>query len=185
MSKRFREAARNYAATMGFLILGNAFYSNAPHFARFFSGTSVFGSTGWSVTTLSAFDWIVWTYAIILVPYYVFTTGESSASRFVRGILAKRFDENWKKAGRSLALKAFFAPLMVGWLISHAAATYRGFEEFFLSGTFEWASAMTMPFYVFAFQAVLFADVFFFTAGYLVEADELDNRIVSVDPTVS
>lgn len=185
MSKRFREAARNYAATMGFLLLAYAFYSGSGKFTGTFQALNSFPLWNFSITTNEAYVTLIWAYAFFLPVYYVFEKEESSASAFVRGILRKRFDETWKKAGRSLALKTFFAPLMVGWMLSHAAGTFSGFERFFLSGPFDWNAVSTVPFFVFAFQAVLFADVFFFTCGYLLEAGILKNRIVSVDPTVS
>ncbi|MDQ1344319.1 MAG: hypothetical protein QG650_1039 [Patescibacteria group bacterium] len=185
MSKRFRDIVRNYAATMAFLLSGWFFYSYSPHFAEYFSGRNAFGISGWTIVTRDAFFWIVIAYAAVLLPYYYFETEESSASKFLRGIFRKRFDEEWKKSARTLALKGFFAPLMVGWLISHAGETVTGFERIFLTGEFEWAALETVPFFVFAFQAVLFADVFFFTAGYLMEGGIWKNRIVSVDPTVS
>lgn len=189
MSKRFQKAASNYLATMGFLVGGYLFYTTAARFVRFFSGTHAFptgfGET-FSFSTPEAFRFLIWTYALVLVPYYFFGKETSSARIFLSGCLKKiARDESWKLAGRSLALKFFFAPLMIHWLISHAAGMVQGYERTFVLGSFSGASLSEMPFFVFAFQAILFADVFFFTAGYLLESGYLKNRIVSIDPTAS
>ncbi|MFB0965676.1 MAG: isoprenylcysteine carboxylmethyltransferase family protein [Patescibacteria group bacterium] len=185
MSKRFREAARNYASTMAFLFLTYGFYWGSGRFAHLFTGKHVFPAFDMALTTDAAFVAIIWTYAAVLPLYYAFERGESSAYRFFKGFLKRDFGEEWKKAGRSLALKAFFAPLMIGWTLSHASQSVIGIERYFFSGNLDWNALTTVPFFAFAFQAVLFADVFFFTAGYLLEAGILKNRIVSVDPTVS
>lgn len=185
MSKRFSNAVRNYAATMGFLSLAYAFYFGSGRFEHLYQGSHSFPALGLTFTTETAFMAIFWAYAALLPIYYAFEKGESSASRFVRGIWRKDFGEEWKKSGRELALKAFFAPLMIGWMLSHASQAFIGTEQYFFSGDVDWKSLSTVPFFVYLFQAVLFADVFFFTAGYLVESEKLGNRIVSVDPTVS
>lgn len=185
MSKTFFKAVGNYVSTMGALVLAYGFYFGSGRFAHLFEGTHSFPSLGLAFTTGEAMTAIFWTYAALLPFYYAFEKDESSASRFVRGIWQRRFDEGWKKSGREIALKAFFVPLMVGWMFSHASFAFNGTEQYFFSGGWNWNLLTDVAFFSYLFQTVLFVDVFFFTAGYLIESSKLGNRIVSVDPTAS
>lgn len=173
MSKTFLKAVRNYASTMVALGLAYGFYIGSGRFGHLFEGTHSFPSLGLAFTTQEAMTAIFWTYAALLPAYYAFEKDESSASRFFRGIWRKKFDEDWKKSGREIALKAFFIPLMVGWMFSHASFAVNGTERYFFSGEWNWSTVATVPFFTYLFQAVLFVDVFFFTAGYLMESSKL------------
>jgi protein-S-isoprenylcysteine O-methyltransferase Ste14 len=87
----------------------------------------------------------------------------------------------------TVLLKAFFAPLMVAWLIPHMAHMID--NGFYLATHLEllqkdFLAVFNYRGYWFLFQLILFLDVFFFTIGYLIEMPMLKNQIRSVDPTL-
>jgi len=87
----------------------------------------------------------------------------------------------------TILLKAFFAPLMVAWLIPHMAnMTENGIYVVthleLLQNDF--LAVFNYRGFWFLFQVILTLDVLFFTVGYLVELPSLKNRIRSVDPTL-
>lgn len=183
MLKRFFALIKNWLSTSVFLWIGYFFYAESGRFASSLSVVHTFPLGTFS--TQEALFHVVVAFTLILPAYYFFDAQESSASRFLRGIFQKRFDEKWKLSGRSLLLKGFFAPLMIGWFFSHTAQTVLGIRTFFFSQGFDLSLLSTVPFFVFALQSILLIDVAFFTAGYLFESKFLKNEIVSVDPTVS
>lgn len=83
-------------------------------------------------------------------------------------------------------LKALFGPLMtmafmtasMGLLTNLASIWKLGLDALSFRELFDQYLFWTL------FQLIVMADVFVFTAGYLVEMPALDNRIRSVDPTV-
>jgi len=83
-------------------------------------------------------------------------------------------------------LKAFFAPLMVIWLVDHTDNMLANGTALLHAGSRVWTDFVPVfDAYGFWFllQVVIFADVFFFTIGYLIEHPRLGNEIRSVDPT--
>ena len=87
----------------------------------------------------------------------------------------------------TIFLKAFFAPLMVAWLIAHMAhmidnGIYLATHLELLKNDF--LAVFNYRGYWFLFQLILSLDVFFFTIGYLIELPALKNQIRSVDPTL-
>lgn len=87
----------------------------------------------------------------------------------------------------TILLKAFFAPLMVAWLIPHMAnmaenGVYVATHLELLQNNF--LAVFNYRGFWFLLQVILTLDVLFFTIGYLVELPSLNNRIRSVDPTL-
>jgi protein-S-isoprenylcysteine O-methyltransferase Ste14 len=87
----------------------------------------------------------------------------------------------------TILLKAFFAPLMVAWLIPHI--THMVDNGFYLATHLEllqkdFLAVFNYRGYWFLFQLILTLDVFFYTIGYLIELPRLKNQIRSVDPTL-
>lgn len=87
----------------------------------------------------------------------------------------------------TILLKAFFAPLMVVWLIPHMAnmtanGVYVATHLELLQNDF--LAVFNYRGFWFLLQVILTLDVLFFTVGYLIELPSLKNRIRSVDPTL-
>ena len=87
----------------------------------------------------------------------------------------------------TILLKAFFAPLMVAWLIGHT--THMIDNGAYLVNQLEllhtgFLTVFNDRGYWFLLEVILFLDVLFFTIGYLVEMPALKNQIRSVDPTL-
>jgi protein-S-isoprenylcysteine O-methyltransferase Ste14 len=86
----------------------------------------------------------------------------------------------------STLVKAFFAPLMVVWLVGHTVhmvdnGTYV-FADIAKLRT-DFMQVFNAHGFWFLLQLIIFLDVFFFTIGYLIELPWLGNEIRSVDPT--
>jgi protein-S-isoprenylcysteine O-methyltransferase Ste14 len=86
----------------------------------------------------------------------------------------------------STLVKAFFAPLMVVWLLDHTVHTVDNGTHVLadlskLHTDFLWV--FNSHGFWLLLQLILFLDVFFFTIGYLIELPWLRNEIRSVDPT--
>ncbi len=174
-----------YASTMAFLLGAYGFYTAFPSARSFFSDVHSIGFLDLTVSTDELFSGLLCLYAAMLVPYYLFTDEESSARVAILGVIERKFGREWKKSVRALALKFFFAPLMIQWLAAHAASMLNGFHTLFVSADVSIGTFVEIPFFRFAFEAVLFADVLLFTLGYLIEWKRLGNSIVSVDPTIA
>ena len=90
-------------------------------------------------------------------------------------------------AFRAWMVKLFFLPLMIVWLSGHIVnlmnQTYGTLQNVSLFST-DFLLFFNTHFFWFAFTAILFFDVFFFTMGYLLEAPFLKNTIKSVEPTL-
>jgi protein-S-isoprenylcysteine O-methyltransferase Ste14 len=87
----------------------------------------------------------------------------------------------------TILLKAFFAPLMVAWLLGHT--THMINNGVYLANHLEllrsgFLAVFNARGFWFLLQVTLFLDVLFFTLGYLVEMPALKNQIRSVDPTL-
>lgn len=86
----------------------------------------------------------------------------------------------------TILLKAFFAPLMVMWLLDHVVHMIANGNAIFSKPSMIWVNFRavfdTHGFW-FLLQLIIFVDVFFFTIAYLVELPGLKNEIRSVDPT--
>ena len=87
----------------------------------------------------------------------------------------------------TIMVKAFFAPMMVVFLIDHTARLLingAGLYEAVGAGDGLALATFNAHGFWFALQVILLVDVGFFTVGYLVELPALKNEIRSVDPTL-
>lgn len=102
--------------------------------------------------------------------------------RFWQAVFAFRsrpLDANEKVALRAVAVKAFYLPLMIAWVISH-------YDNLIAS----WQTIQTNGFafrniYMLLYFVILVGDVGCYTIGYAVEHPKLKNEIHSVEPTIS
>lgn len=188
---------RNIVASGIVLLAGLWVYGSLPYFQRYFSrGNHLFGQhfSNWQVLKTAAAA-----YAVALLLYYLFERkpGTPKAHACLRGLLrlltsfAKVFRQGLpaeEKLGMlNIALKFFFAPLMVVWLFEHMVQLSRnGFMilEFWDHPAMTVRAMFDGNVFWFLFQLILLFDVFFFTIGYLVEMPQLKNEIRSVDPTL-
>lgn len=136
-------------------------------------------------------------YAVVLAIYFITQPdpGVSKSLRFLR-VLARWARSPFESYRRGLApedrlavlstlLKSFFGPLMAVLLMRLCMGAWDNGLHIFEVGTSVSLRTLfdTYGFW-FLFQAILFIDVFLFTAGYLVESPRLGNEIRSVDPTL-
>jgi len=194
---RWTEALSNYGATMAVIAFGVWFYTRPSGFHRteFGSMLSVpLGGELGQVRTADLLVWLAWAYALLLLPYYALLPGIASKARvafaYVLGqFFARerpRFGHEEQQAWLALALKLFFVPLMLNWLLglsSDLLGHWRGLSASAAGNSF--LTAFNTHLYLLAFKALLFVDVALFTVGYVVEIPALDNEIRTVDPTLS
>lgn len=192
---------KNFITSISILAFAYIFYANIPYFQGYFTVEHNITFLQWSYrfTTFGVFKSFFIVYSLGLLALYLFESKPSDAKSvlFFRGIQEifaspiKAFEkgitpEN-KQGILTIAVKFFFAPLMLSWLSSHISSlltnlthvwTYRDLLLNDFLGIFQ------SHLFWFLFQIILFADVFFFTLGYLIELPVLKNKIISVDPTI-
>jgi protein-S-isoprenylcysteine O-methyltransferase Ste14 len=160
------------------------FLAHAPYYRKLLGGTQTWPGLGWQWTTLQLLAALIAVYALVLPLHHARGTSRASAYVFLWGLFQGRHDAAWQLAGRTLALKAFFVPLMVHWLVGHLASLSGQVQRLMGQGwdALQWPG---LALFGLAFSLLLLVDVTCFTLGYLVESPRLDNRIRSVDPTAS
>jgi protein-S-isoprenylcysteine O-methyltransferase Ste14 len=194
---RWTEVLANYGATMAVIALGVWFYTRAAGYHRTELGSQLvvpFGGTIKFVHTPELLVWLAWTYAVILIPYYAMLPGVASKARIAAAYLLgqffaaerPRFAREEQQAFLALALKLFFVPLMLNWLLglsSDVVGHWRGLAASAPGNSF--LTAFNTHLYLLVFKALLMVDVALFTVGYVIEIPALGNEIRTVDPTVS
>ncbi|NUJ97406.1 DUF1295 domain-containing protein [Candidatus Gracilibacteria bacterium] len=184
---------KNYFSTMSFILLGYLFYTHIPYYQNFFHGEfSLIFFPNFSLKSEDLFIFIVLSYAILLIPFYIFHSEKGKALIVIEYIIKKiknfsyKINHQEKLSILAWGVKLFYAPLMIFWFSGHISTminnlylTYgnrtlfsHNFYDFFNQNLF-WT----------AFSFILFFDVFFFTCGYLIESPFLKNTIKSVEPT--
>lgn len=187
----------NVAASGMVLVGGMLVYGNLSYFQRYFSrSTRLFGHdfNHWQILEASALA-----YALVLLIFYLVEhrPGVSKSIFFLRGafrlmtsfasVIAQGMPREEKMAMLNIAVKFFFAPLMLVWLFDHAAHLWRNgymILEFWNHPSMTLRAMFDGHLFWFLFQLILIFDVFFFTIGYLVELPQLKNQIRSVDPSL-
>lgn len=193
-SRRVVGVLANYAATMTVVLLGLWIVMRGSSYLTEYNVTVTFHffDAERIVNTSDVLSWLCALYAVVLIPYYAMRPGfvcdAGKVFAYAYGWLATRtrpnfsFDE--RRAALTLALKLFFVPLMVGFLltnISEATQYWRAFVSD--DSATPYVVRLNTNFY-FLLLSILFAiDVLIFTIGYIIEVPSLGNEIKSVDPT--
>jgi protein-S-isoprenylcysteine O-methyltransferase Ste14 len=191
-----RDVAANYAATMAVILLGLWVFTRDSNFLSTEFNIRVGFESGDDAITIGTPDVLVAVaalYAVILPPYYALRPGFVCDARRVLSYLhawvSKRarpelgFEE--RRAALTLALKFYFIPLMLGYLVNNIHEVVRhwnalGSEE--ASATY--AISLNTSFYLLILAVLYLIDIVIFSVGYMVEVRWRDNEIKSVDPTV-
>ncbi len=189
-----KNVIKNYFSTMGFILFWYFFYNSIPYYQNFLNGNfSLVFLNNFSLTSQNIFQFVVFAYAILLIPFYFFHQEKGKAliilEYFIKKIRNFSYKINQKEKVSILAwmVKLFYAPLMIFWLSGHISTMinniyltfwnrklfFENFYDFFNNNLF-WT----------LFSCILFFDVFFFTCGYLIESPLLKNTIKSVEPTL-
>ena len=205
-----RRFVSNYVSTLAFIALSWWLITRVSNFHRgMLQGQWQLGMFGVDavITVHAVFTALFVIYAIALIPYYAaYPWIHSKAFVFLRGLwffvthpgpamsmgsdavrlpLVHPVSRSMKQAGLALALKFFFAPLMLNWCLAHAGDLAASLIHLFdqiregTSGRMLFDSTLFWA----CFQLILFIDTLLFTLGYLIELPALRNRIRSVDPT--
>jgi len=126
---------------------------------------------------------IIYTFA--LIPYYILLPATVSKARVLFSWLAgrvyrqrPRFGFAEKQALLAIALKFFFLPMMLNWVLTNLHGLVH--EAWTLATT---ATAFRLHLHFLVLKSLLFVDVAIFTLGYMIEIPSLKNVIKSVDPT--
>ena len=170
----------NYASAASLIVLGYAYYATVP-FAS--PTTRLFYRGAFSPEGLEAIGAFAIGYLALLPLFYATFPDHHAVKcrRFWRAIAAlphRRPTGEEAVAIRAVAVKAFFWPLMVGWLASQVGAAASSGATFLSSGR-------CFPDGYSAIYHGLFAvDVTIFAVGYGLEHPRLRNEIRSVEPTV-
>ncbi len=191
-------AARLQNLASSWLLLGAtfAFYSWAPHFQKYLTEPHRLFYV--EFTGADYVNFVVVAYALGLMLLYLMEPkpGVSKSVYCLRAIArvvgAPRV--TWREGLPTeerlglltILLKAFFAPLMLVWLLGHVENMLANGFELVVAGSrirTDFLAVFNSHGYWFLLQVVIFADVFFFTIGYLIEHPRLGNEIRSVDPT--
>jgi protein-S-isoprenylcysteine O-methyltransferase Ste14 len=180
-----REWLADWASNLLVMLLVWSFLAHAPYFRKLLGTPQTWPGTSLQWTSLQVLAALMAIYAVTLPLYHAGSSSRASAYLFWRGMWTGCRDAEWQLAGRTLALKAFFVPLMVHWLVGHLASLTSQIHRLASQG---WADAFQLPglgLFGLAFSLLLLVDVACFTLGYLVESKRMGNPIRSVDPTAS
>lgn len=193
---------KNFIASASILIFSYLFYTQLPYFQNYFSVTHnlFFFDFSISFTTFQVFKYFFVIYFFSLIGLYLFERKPTNAKsiyffRALKQLIVspiKTFNKGLEPKNKlgflTILVKFFFAPLMLSWLAGHISNMLTNF-------TYVWnyADLLNTDFLLIfqshlfwlMFQIILFADVFFFTLGYLIELPFLKNKILSVDPNLS
>jgi len=162
---------RNYISAASLLVLGFAFYAALFAFVPFYQERlSPIGFAGIEVVLIAY---------LLILPFFYATFPDDypvKCRQFWRALahLRSRWPtEEEAVALRAVAVKAFFMPLMIAWLVSGSASI---------------GLAMLNPgsvgLYEMMLGVVILIDLFFFTVAYGIEHPKLHNEIRSVEPTL-
>ena len=171
----------NYVSSMSIIVLFYVYYQTNPYYLGFFSSTHTW--PWFSVSDAELFRYFVLGFAVVLPFYYAsfddrHLTKSYLCWRALFNLSRRRPDEQEKVALLAVAVKAFFLPLMVGWLFANGADFFRHTAQFFEDRQF------FSDGYWMLFKLILLADVAFFTLAYAIEHPKLNNEIRSVEPTL-
>jgi len=186
----------NYATTMAVILLGLWIYTRDDNFLWTEFDVKIAFHLFGADLTVSTSDLLVWLsalYAVILIPYYAMRPGFVSDAR---KILA--YVHHWATAGKQpdfgfderraalcLALKLFFVPLMLGFLLNNISEVMQHWLAFISDDADARFTIRLNSSFFYLLLAILYViDVVIFALGYLVEDRSLRNEIKSVDPTV-
>jgi protein-S-isoprenylcysteine O-methyltransferase Ste14 len=194
--RRWINVVANYFSTMAVVAFGVWFYTQGSRYHLNELGANLpVGAWGISaIGTRQLLVWLGWAYAVILLPYYLLQPDLTAKARVIAAWLAGQFlapvRPSWgrpeQQAALAVALKFFFVPLMLNWLLGNTAEVLVHWRALVQQGAGASLYPMFTPiFYPLAFKILLMADVFLFTVGYIVEIPMLNNCIESVDPTAS
>ena len=188
---------KNISASLFLLLAAYLLYSVLPYYQAYASKELFFFS--YHFVTRDALQLSYAGYGVLLLIYYLSDRNPRVSKSIYCLRVAGRFilapvrtcREGLSSEERlgllTTLLKAFYAPLMVPWLLDHT--THMITNGSFIFTNYEllridFLTVFNAHGFWFLFQVILFLDVFFFTIGYLVEMPFLKNQIRSVDPTL-
>ncbi|HUO43921.1 MAG TPA: isoprenylcysteine carboxylmethyltransferase family protein [Burkholderiales bacterium] len=124
-------------------------------------------------------------YTVALIAYYRLFPATVSKARIALSWLMRwarrqqpRFGFAEKQAWLAIALKFFFLPLMINFVVNNLAIVAREYHALTTV-----AAGFHLHLYLLLLNLLFFVDVIIFTFGYMVEIPRLDNVIRSVEPT--
>ena len=173
------------------------FYATIPYFQQHVAAKHQVLSATWSIKDI--YLYCVAAYMLLLTLFYLFEPrpGVSKSLhcwRALRRCLTAPLHtyrvglpRDERLGLMTVMVKAFFAPLMVVFLIDHIARLLIngvGLYGVVSVPDVSAIAAFNSHGFWFALQLILLVDVGFFTIGYLVELPALKNEIRSVDPTL-
>ena len=192
-SRRVFDVVANYAATMTVILLGLWIVTRGNSFLAEYNVNVTFHFLGAEriFNTSDVLIWLCAFYAVVLIPYYAMRPGFVCDARkvfnYAYGWLARRtrpdFDFDERRAALTLALKLFFVPLMVGFLLTNISEVMQYWSALSEDSATPYVLRLNTNFYFLLLSILLAIDVLIFTIGYIIEVPSLDNEIKSVDPT--
>lgn len=180
---------KNYFSTLVFIWVSYIFYTNNTYCIWFFNESYSLNSINFKLTTFQFFLFLSIFYSLILYLYYFYYTEIKSKACILFECL---FTFNFRSIGKeeiqaflTLTVKFFFVPLMLNWLLWHIFWMINNIDNFIkIYSEITFLQLFNSNLYWTLFQIILFADVLFFTLGYIIELPCLKNKILSVDSTI-
>jgi protein-S-isoprenylcysteine O-methyltransferase Ste14 len=191
-----QDVVANYTATMAVILLGLWVFTRDSNFLSTEFNMRVGLEIGDDAITIGAADVLVAVaalYAVILLPYYALRPGFVCDARrvflYLHAWASKRVQPDFgfeeRRAALTLALKFYFIPLMLGYLVNNIHEVVRHWNAL---GSEEpgaaYAISLNTSFYLLILAVLYLIDIVIFSVGYMVEVRSRDNEIKSVDPTV-
>lgn len=182
---------KNYFSTASFIIIWYLFLINNPYYFSFINTQT--NIINMNISIMDVFNYLLYFYLIILIPFYFVETWASKA-RVVLSTIIKKFKDikykissTEKTAILSWIVKLFFLPLMITWLVQNWANMVNTLHFAYLDKQSLWESFLVFfnkHLFFSIYWIIMFLDVMIFAVWYSIESKYLNNVIKSVEPTV-
>jgi protein-S-isoprenylcysteine O-methyltransferase Ste14 len=186
----FRLRLQNFGCSSGLVLFFYFFYTQHPYFSKYFASHYFFFGVDVYVKTVFLIVTVLYVCALFWLSFFDELNQQAKTriffTAFKKSLTFQELSKLEKTAFLSILLKGFYAPLMVAWFIGHTADVLHHLNYCYNNSSLifsDFKGIYKSHLFWLLFKLILFFDVIFFTAGYLIELPRLNNEIKSVEPT--
>jgi len=179
-------------STIFFIFIVYFFYTHIHFYQNFFIKDFYIKIINYHFDTIFIYKWIIFSYILLLIPFYYKEEKKSKARIIIEYIIKKNQNIKYKIKKEELLsilawlVKSFFAPLMIIWLTTNivniANNSYYAIEN--INQITNFYNYFNKYLFFLILWFILFIDIIFFTLWYLLESKKLNNTIKSVDTNI-
>ena len=190
---------KNFLSSSFFLSAAYIFYAKSPYYKNYFGDKFIFPFLKESITLQDVFKltFIAYAACLFLIYFLMKNPKEGKGLHAIRALkkiflsplisFEQGIPKEEKTGILAVALKIFFTPLMISWLLGNSSRFIHEAIMVFQNWRL-FISNFTLIFqehaFLMMFNLILLVDVFFFGVGYLIELPLFKNTILSVEQTL-